>query len=153
MFICKCDYWKQMSPSDLRLLEKVDTDKHEGTVVYQLPLMRFPFVRTFCFRVNVSITALSSIHGAWLIFPIELFKFHWFHHSLDHSLHGSRKLWDLVESHFVQVTLNFLQLKEHKCTSHLSPWKKYVGMFKMSWFDCSNFSVPCNRLSDYLCRL
>lgn len=29
---------------DLRLLEKVDTDKHEGTTVYQLPMMRFPFV-------------------------------------------------------------------------------------------------------------
>ncbi|KAL5269571.1 hypothetical protein ACHWQZ_G003164 [Mnemiopsis leidyi] len=53
------EFYKRPSGANLRLLEKVDTDKHEGTVVYQLPLMRFPF------------------------------------------------------------------LKEHKCTSHLSPWKKY----------------------------
>ncbi|KAL5269596.1 hypothetical protein ACHWQZ_G003164 [Mnemiopsis leidyi] len=37
------EFYKRPSGANLRLLEKVDTDKHEGTVVYQLPLMRFPF--------------------------------------------------------------------------------------------------------------
>ncbi|XP_063683095.1 cytosolic carboxypeptidase 2-like isoform X25 [Bolinopsis microptera] len=37
------EFYKRPSGANLRLLEKTDTDKHEGTVVYHLPLMRFPF--------------------------------------------------------------------------------------------------------------